>query len=520
MNAATAAARRPRPFHKFKNCENGVDEDVYYNGRKLSSGESPGNLSVPQENASHVPAMRQLLPATAIAASPEARMTLQSLPRCSAADGFVPMQVHSSMLGGTPLFVQTINPEQPPTDQQLSVLNQYPVQTYAQGTVVEHNALQAQNRRQQEESNHRNPQGQPQLSPSATDATQTGEVDIPSSKPSSTVFTPRFTAEVPVPPLFTPNAAGRHLSTILGLTTPTAMATPGSKVPFAAQSTTTERTGANIPQSISRAVEPQRMVNKDDRGSELGLRTRKHMNSDSESQIREAQFADPQLINGQEDENVDSKPINSPMSYTRNSELAKSTSEAVPKNASNEAKSDPCVVPGSSNSNEKTTVRGGTRKKPDLRVAIPNSNRDDLTAVTSSGLFSATIPTNGSDFLPGLGPTLGSSRLPSMSPTGYGIWSSGWHPLGSGDRDAFPVPLTPFLNENLDSFRDGHDSEFGAGHPFSLPSPTNAGLIPLTPRFLGFDPLISARGDPSSAIPPKRTFEQAFENGVSNPKQK
>lgn len=493
---------------------------MYCNGRKLSSGESPGNPSVPQGSSSHVPA--QLLPATAIAAPNVSTTQVNGQPhmRLPVTNSFVPMQWQASLLDDIPSVQNNKPPKVPTLQQSPPILNQHPMQTNAHFTSLRQNASTALSHGQEENNTQYNLQRQLQPPISATNTVQGIGLDLSRTKPSGMAFTPRFTAEVSVPPIFTPSSAGRHLSAILGLTTPTNAATPGSKLPFASPPITTDLPGFNVPLSTPRVVEPERMVNADTEGSRIELQQLSQPKLDSGLRTNQTHYVNPQLGAGQEANRGHFKHSDSPTSYTGDSATVKNMNGQAPKDVANEAKSDSGPVFVSSASNEKAVTKSGSRIKPNLKVAIPNSNRDDLTAVTPSGLVSTSFPTNGSDLLPGLGPTLGSSRLPSISPTGQGIWSSGWHPFGSGDRELLPMPLTPFLNDNFDSFRDGHDPTFGAGHSFSLPSPTNAGLIPLTPRYLGFDPLVSARGDPSSAMPPKRTFEQAFESDVPTPKPK
>lgn len=442
MDAANAASRRPRPVHKFKNSDSAPVADQYYNGRKLSSGESPGNLPL------------SLTPSTENAAELQQKLTPSvAVPLSSSVETHIPAADYSTQ-------------NQPP--QQLR--------------------------------SARGPSPHTQL-------------------------TPRFTAEVQFPPMFTPHTASRHLSAAFGLQTPTTISArdqdsrlpfgqpvPGTQEPpvsaqFAAPPPQSARRFVNIAPKASNAarppVAPPQVTNQTTTLPSAGTVPAPPSSAPRSNIVTELRpRPDPRAVatareNADNQHEKDGNTLEEQAATSQPQHGAQTANSAEHKAENAEATIPvPYSEPKTDGQQNNGTERPATKSKPNLTVFIPHPNRDDGVGETPSGLNSSSSPSSRNEPLP----SLGSARFPGMSPTGS-MWMS-WNPLATGDREAGHVPLTPFLN--MDAFGMTPDaSAFGAGSHFSLPSPTNAGLIPLTPRILGFDPLVTARGDaPSTAAPP------------------
>lgn len=151
------------------------------------------------------------------------------------------------------------------------------------------------------------------------------------------------------------------------------------------------------------------------------------------------------------------------------------------------------------------------RFKRNLTLNISDSNRgEDATDTPSSGLQS--LPSRNSQES-----MLNSTGLRSdfgTSPTGNHGWGS-WMPLAPvvQDSDGMHVPLTPFLNGNMEGFGMALDGSFtpqlaSHGSHFTLPSPTNAGLVPLSAQGIGSDTQPSTRFPFQTSILGKRQLDE------------
>lgn len=390
MDAAAAAMRRPRPIHKFKNSDSQPVAEQYYNGRKLSSGESPGNLTLPLDTPREV--------------------VSGALPQPS---------LITALTNSNPLHLPST-----------------PISTIPQ----------AQN------------------------------LELLSGKPPFMAFTPRFSAEISVPPLFTPNTAGRHLSAALGLPTPSAGNGLIARLPFSQHEKESEHT------AIGTLLPPP------------------HSTRPLSTPRRDSQLLRPETVQLPSKDQNSYAPKHGLTTPKGSSALSKGIVKDDETLHESTITSDGPVNSG--DQRQELSERSGHRARPNLTVAIPNPNREDHASGTPSGLHSLSSPSSGNESFRGLM----SARLPGMTPTGQATWGP-WNHLVSGERDTIPVPLTPFLNYNLDGIGDGSNMGFGGGHHFSLPSPTNAGLIPLTPRMFGFDPLATSRAEGQSLLPSKRSFD-------------
>lgn len=392
MDAAAAAVRRPRPTQKFKSSESEPPAEQYYNGRKLSSGESPGNPLL--DTAREV---------------------------------------------GSSAFAQ---PSQSTANVSTTLLHLPPTPI------------------------------------SATPRTQ--NFQLLSDKPPFMTFTPRFSADILVPPLMTPNTAGRQLSSAFGLPTPSFNNVHGARFPFRQQEKEREHRviGTLLPPPPSnRPIATPRQEQQVLRPATARL-----------------QSHEPNSLTSIQELTTPKGPSTQSQSIANDAD-AGHVSTITSEGADNS-------VGQRKDSND----RSGPRARPNLTVVIPNPNREDHASGTPSGLHSMSSPSSGSESFRGLM----SARLPGMTPTGQGMWGS-WNQLGSGERDIMQVPLTPFLNYNFDGAGELSNMGFGGGHHFSLPSPTHAGLIPLTPRIFGFDPLATSRAEGQSLLPSKRSFDQMFD---------
>lgn len=400
MDASAAAARRPRPTHKFKNSDTQPGAEQYYNGRKLSSGESPGNLAYRLETPREVPPGPVLEPACIRAPAHT--------------DGF---HMHQTT-----------------------------------GVVTQH----AQNQH------------------------------VIAGRPPSMSIAPALPSELSAPPLFTPSTAGRHLSAVLGLPTPSAINGQSAQFPFIQQEKEPDHNAAStmLPPPYS------------GRTSTTPKHETQFLCTETRSVQPKNEFAP--LANPRE---ILAPAGGSAVSHsTENAEVALQASVV---SSEGQLHSDGQL--------KEPSQRAVPRPRPNLTVAIPNPNREDFASGTPSGLHSMSSPSSGNESFRGLM----SARLPGMTPTGLGAWAP-WNQLTPSDRDSIPVPLTPFLNYNLDGLGDSAQLGFGNGHQFSLPSPTNAGLLPLTPRVIGYDPLATSRAEGQSLLPSKRGIDHLFDQ-TDNP---
>ena len=81
------------------------------------------------------------------------------------------------------------------------------------------------------------------------------------------------------------------------------------------------------------------------------------------------------------------------------------------------------------------------------------------------------------------------------------------------------TPLTPFSNFGLFT-RAGDIGNYPATAQYGLPSPSNAGLLPITPRGLGFESLLSARSPSTTNENGKRSLEPSADTAEGpNPKR-
>lgn len=147
------------------------------------------------------------------------------------------------------------------------------------------------------------------------------------------------------------------------------------------------------------------------------------------------------------------------------------------------------------------------RNKPNMTIGMANANRDELSSsATPSGLNSLATPSSGEDNGLPAG-SINNQRLnTTISPTGQCSWPS-WNTLVNTDRDLGHVPITPFLN--MDAVGSASDL---AGTGYALPSPTNAGLLPLTSRGFGLDTLLSTRSSAHPQADESQYGRRPFEN--------
>lgn len=392
MEASAAAARRPRPTHKFKNSDTPPGAEQYYNGRKLSSGESPGNLACPTDTPREVPVGPVLEPSLS-----SARVHMDSF------------RMH-------------------------------------------------------------------QTPASATQHTQHHHI-VP-GRPPPVSMAPALSTELSGPPLFTPSTAGRHLSAALGLPTPSAVSGHSTRFPFLNQ----DKEGEH---GIAAPTFPT-----------------SHLAEHLSNPRGENQYARLETTNALPQIDVANQEFGATVGGSAMSH-SKGKAEAVLQESA--VSSDGHANSGSQSKGP--PHRSVARHRPNLKVAIPNPNREDFASSAPSGIHSMSSPLSGNESFRGLM----SARLPGMTPTSLGGWGP-WNPLTPADRDPVPVPLTPFLNYNLDGSGDGAQFGFGGTHHFSLPSPTNAGLLPLTPRIIGFDPLATSRAEGQSLLPSKRGIDHLFDH--------
>lgn len=169
---------------------------------------------------------------------------------------------------------------------------------------------------------------------------------------------------------------------------------------------------------------------------------------------------------------------------------------------------------------------GRGRPRPNLRVPIVNPNRED---VTPSGLNSVNTSNSAGDGVVGM-PRFTNLVTNLVSPSGQwsgwmgglGYRESGGPGLGispSGQTPA-PPPLTPFLNMDGTGLTPRGRATFQASHPFALPSPTNAGLLPITPRgMMGFETLLSAPPTAQAQDLRRATEQRGQSDGSENSKR-
>lgn len=360
-------------------------------------------------------------------------------------------------------------------------------------------------------------------------------------QPSFVPFTPRFTAGVAPLPAMTPHTASRQLSSVLGICEQTATPAAGSRNPFAASHMGTQMMDAQMPVTTAPVpvqmgvfgAPPQQLapvaiptlesppvteaapvsnVSQDPAAvSESNVKAAgvtKQSGEDAEVSPTSHVPAAPSCATGEEvkEENMtDSKqfatsepaPTSSvpllgtnqsprlrPLSFSGFEEASMRSDGGPAEQESNANLSDS----GQNGLDEKPAdQKPGSRPKPNLRVQIPNANRDDIIG-TPSGLNSLTTPSSGDENVA----VANNGNIPSLPRLNMASPMGSWNPWNSlsGAEQVGPVPLTPFLNiDNL-------GAQFAGSSPSALPSPTNAGLIPLTPRGFGVESLLSARAAP------------------------
>lgn len=525
MDAAVAASRRPRPVQKFNSAQ-ANSEPVYYNGRKLSSGESPGN---PVVTPSAIPSMPQVLPVAAVAMQNGAQ-TVQSQLQPPGEDAVTLRSVlTSNSLSNVPLqSLQTNNIRNPLSVRHNNTVISHPL-NMPLGTSL---------------ANATKPNRPPQLSLSTTNAPMPG-LDLVSTRSGGLGFglTPRLSSDIAVQSLLTPNAAQRELANVLGLNTPTPRSANAAKSAFGQNSfvdacvsfprapqqfpmnltgegassssgpqNSRELTSAETPyENESRRTaehSKEEGVLKQTRGFDMDHLMSTSRDLDTRLPMKRGRsVGDGQTVKPlqrRELENVNVRPAKILRTHNHTSSSRDNFAQDVRENAMGLSRTNTENKTGISASEglashsitgvgkrmktgqmnpgntvsihshpgaaSGTTGKKPPRPKPDLHVTIPNSNR--------SSCAPWSLSTGRPGELTNQWPQLSSARLPSISPSG--AWpGEGMHPL---------------LADQNEIFGDG-GGIFGIGHGFSLPSPTNAGLIPLTPRLMGLDVIMSARGD-------------------------
>lgn len=304
----------------------------------------------------------------------------------------------------------------------------------------------------------------------------TSKVPLRPAPLTSSAFTPRFLSESHLPFMFTPNTATKHLSAAFGLATPIPTTSKDQRQPFG-----TPAVGGQAEITVTTAPTPvsARRPPPCPQGS---------VPAPQEPPLPEHPPAPEPLELGGHD--AAASALTPPEDTSPQSQNMPGDSEGG-KTASDVEKE------GSGSGKEQARTGSGRRAKPKLTVVIPDANRDDAVIDTPSGLQISASPCRGGEMLP----SLASARFPGMSPTAFGMFAP-WNPLASAtERDGGGVPLTPFLN--MEGYGEGG---FG-GSVNLLPSPSGAGLVPLTPRMFGFDGLMSARSDGPPTLGSKRGLE-------------
>lgn len=466
LDAASAATRRPRPFHKFNIPPGG---EVRVNGKRLSSGETPPAAASTEDDPFARPT--KFFKAEKIVDAPH------SIP-------FVP----------TPATLSQTLTEQ--------------INTIATST----DAV---------------------LPPVPAAAVQLPD---PTNLPARSIYpslTPRFTPDVPFPTSLNPHSS-RQLSAFLGLPiTPTGTGQPSS---------TSNPSQTNVFQSAlatSLQLDPQR-----DDPPCLPPPLQRHLSSNSnqsnlghdfmrQSSSEDAILPPPWSVNDIEG----GIPLISCRSDSSQAALVAEMTQTQAMETENlhlDVRNDqPADRPlGEMPTSQPSSFSSG-RRKMNLTLPIGGPNHDNV--ITPSGLNSLETPSSGEDNTPF--PTAVLNRLPStISPTGSsgnGQWTSWMNGILQSDRDpteqdeqqssvpsddvvtstcppSIPTAsFTPFLNDMIYTPRDGATQ-------FSLPSPTNAGLLPLTTRGMGFDTLLRA---PPTAMSSGADDQAQSTGGTENSKR-
>lgn len=330
---------------------------------------------------------------------------------------------------------------------------------------------------------------QKMLAPNSSGAMESGAVhpiqllNPTLGRPSFISFEPRFSAAIPVPAL-TPHSASRQLSDALGLEPTPRSARPmpmpvvdtsqGLSTYAALQAAEQCPTSLNMPSS---AKPPQQPFQPMYRPMPLPSATT--------TAIAPKPFPHPHTIG------------------TFRQEKSQSGSPDVDRTFSlGVLPLEPPLEPAEYMRSHDTRP---ARQKPNLRVKITSPNRDDIVAGTPSGINSLTTPSSGDDNL------LGNINIPRLT-TGISPANSGWPPWNSlgTERDGGPVALSPFLH--MDSLSGPHDI---GGTAIALPSPTDAGLIPITPRGFGLESLLSSRAPSGHAESTRSKTETTQDNNRS-----
>lgn len=436
LDAASAATRRPRPFHKFNAPPGG---EVRVNGKRLSSGETP--------------------PANAAEANNTFARPAKFVKREATADA----QPLASFVAPPPVTLHQPGLSVPP-----------PVQL-----------------------------------PDPTSIT---------SRALHPSLTPRFIPDVPFPSSVTPHTASRQLSAFLGLPiTPHAAGQP-TIPPYPSNSNGFPATIVScVPTDLPRDDPPSlppplnRHLSSISNQSNLGADFMRQSSSD------DGILPPPWTVNDVEGGSIPLISCRSDSSQAalvaEMTQVQASGAENLQMDARNAETGD--RPPGEPLSSRLSSTSSGKRK---LTLSLPIGGPGD-DVVTPSGLNCLETPSSGEDNTPYASTVL--QRLPStISPTGSSAnaqWTSWMNgilqsdkdpteqddqqsniasddaPASSGPPSITPSSLTPFLNDMIYTPRTASNGVYpSSSSQYSLPSPTNAGLLPLSTRGMGFDTLLSA----------------------------
>ena len=150
------------------------------------------------------------------------------------------------------------------------------------------------------------------------------------------------------------------------------------------------------------------------------------------------------------------------------------------------------------------TALPGTMATPSSHPAVFQIPREGYLTGTPSGLNSSATPSSAEENLLQQG-------YPRVNFGGTNTSIQGqnrqWRRTANSNGISLSLaPLTPFSNFDLFTSA-GEMGNYPATAQYALPSPSNAGLLPITPRGLGFESMLSARPSSTTNENGKRSLE-------------